>query len=177
MRGAGGNLQRGQIAALAGRAMRAGSLECDEHRVGPGIGGRRGTDRICRPPLSDEAAAETAEVVPVEQIGALVLAERQHDRLTAGQIERQRVGAAEIGIARVERAPIRRREKVFAALGMTQVGIEPEHRLAVRPVARAERVAGRDIERLPVAGDPARRPDAGAAAAGSPGRDALRIGQ
>src|SRR5437764_1874423 len=60
---------------------------------------------------------------------------------------------------------------------MAQIGVQPEHRLAIRPVPRAKRVAGRDIERLPVAGDPARRPDAAAAPTGPPGRDTLRIGQ
>src|SRR5207237_10895364 len=61
--------------------------------------------------------------------------------------------------------------------GMPQIGREPEHRLAIGPVARAHGVAGRDIERDPVAGDAARRPDTAAAAAGPPRRDTLRIAE
>ena len=152
-------------------------LERDEHRIGGAIGGRGGADRISRDALGNEAAAEPAEIGAVEQIGLLVLAEREHDGRTAGQIERQRVGAAEIGVPCIEGAPVRRGEKVGIALGMPQIGREPEHRLAIGPVARAHGVAGRDIERDPVAGDAARRPDTAAAAARPPRRDTLRIAE
>src|SRR5205823_12290642 len=138
---------------LARRAMRATSLKSDEHRVGGAIRGRRGADRISRDALREKAAAEAAEIGTIEQIRLLILAERQHDGLPARQIENERVAAAEIGVTRVERAPIGGGEEIGVAPGMAQIAVEAEYGLAICPVTRAKRVAGRDIERNAIAGD------------------------
>src|SRR5206468_1169943 len=66
-------------------------------------------------------------------------------------------------------APIRGGEEITIRGGMAEVEREPEHRLAVGPIARAERVPGCNVKPLAVARDAARRPDAAAPAAGSPG--------
>jgi hypothetical protein len=98
----------------------ARALERDKYAVRSGIGCRRGPDRAGRHNCRGKAASYAAEVVAVEKIDTRILAERQDEGLGAGarwhlsrwDIKEQRVAAAKIGIALVERPPVRRREKV-----------------------------------------------------------------
>jgi hypothetical protein len=128
----------------------------------------------------EEAAAEPAEIVAVEQIAMRVLAEREDQRLAAGRarhVERQRVGAAEIGVALVEQVPVTRREEIGRLLIVAQAAMQPNDRLPVLPEIGSHRVAGGDKQRLPVAADAARRPDAAAARPRAPGDDVAGVAQ
>src|SRR5206468_3467219 len=124
--------------------------------------------------------ADTAEAVAIEQVGTGVLAERQKQRRTPASprhIERQRVGAAEIGIAIVERAPVGRREIALRAVVTTQIRGQAKDRLAVAPARNVDRIAGGDKQRAAVAGDPARRPDPPSPPPRAPTDDIARIAQ
>src|SRR5207237_1860187 len=109
------------------------------------IGSRCGENRPGRDGPGYEAAADPPETVAINQIGPAVLAERQQQRSTPaspGHVERQRVGAAEIGIVRVEGAPIVRRKIAIGIVVMSEIGGEPKDRLAVAPTRNIDRVAG-----------------------------------
>ena len=123
--------------------------------------------------FSRETAADAAEVVAVEQIGLAILAERKHARLGSAyrrHIEQHRVGAAEIGIARIERMPISGRKVIACIIGMMQIGRQTDDRLAVREARRPEAVPGRDKQGVAIRARTRRGPDPGTAGAGRPVR-------
>src|SRR5207253_4234924 len=84
-------------------------------------------------------------------------------------------GPAEIVVALVELAPVRRGKECAFVVGPPQVRPQREHRLAVAPGFRVECVAGGDEQRFAVAADPARRPDAAAAPARRPACHVFRV--
>src|SRR5215469_808149 len=158
--------------------MRSSALECDEHAVGGGIGRRRGADRARRHGFRNEAAADAAEIIAIEDIRVSVLAEGEDERLRAagrGHVERHRIGAPEVGIALIERVPVRGREKVLRLVVAGQVRRQTEHRLTICPGSRAEGIAGGNKQRAAVAADAAWRPDAAAAGARGPRDNITRI--
>src|SRR6202043_3626695 len=120
-----------------------------KYTVGSGVGCRCGADRASRDSFGNQAASDAAEIVAIEKIGARILAERQDGGRGAG-LWRHFLGggiaAPEIGIALVERPPVRWREKLLWPPFVTQIGHQPDDRFAVAPCARAEGVAGGDAE-------------------------------
>src|SRR6516162_9776584 len=158
--------------------MRSSALECDEYAVGGGIGRRRGADRARRHGFRNEAAADAAEIIAIEDVGMRVFAERKDERLRAagrGHVEGHRIGAPEVGIALIERVPVRGREKVLRLVVAGQVWRQTENRLTIGPGRRTKCIAGGNEQRAAVAADATRRPDAAAAAARGPGDDITRV--
>src|SRR5205814_999719 len=140
----------------------------------------RPEDRAGRYGLGEEAAADTAEPVPIEEIGTGILAERKQQCRTPaspGHIDRQWVGAAEIGITIVERAPVGWREIALRIVIAMQIGGQAKDRLTVAPGRNIERIAGGNKQRAAVAGDPARRPDPPSPSTRAPANDIAGIAQ
>src|SRR2546429_7735224 len=111
--------------------MRSLALKCDKDRIRTGVRRRRSADRSDRNDLGSKTVADAAEIVAIEQISARILAERKDERLDATdrrQIEQERIGAAEIGVAIIERAPVRGREETRWVVIMAQVGRQAENR-------------------------------------------------
>src|SRR5208337_5288653 len=74
------NLERHQVSS-ASRTIRTLALERDEDAVRRGIGDRGGDDRTRCDGLDRESAANAPEMAPIKQVGAPVLAQRQHESL------------------------------------------------------------------------------------------------
>src|SRR5215472_4235266 len=171
-RRAGTDLQNGQR-VIPARIRAVCPLAVERHidTLAGGVGGGRGLDRAGGYDLGKKAAAKAAETIAIEEIGAGILSERQHQRRsTAGRrdIQRERIGAAEVGVARIERAPIAGSEEVLQPVIMMKLGGKAKDRLAVAPGRRADRIAGSDEQRAAIAGDAARRPDTAAPPARAP---------
>src|SRR6516162_1871460 len=127
--------------------MRAWSLERNIDPFAGRIGRRRRADRAGRHDLRREAAANAAEAVAIKEKGPGILAEREDQRLRGASrryIKRERVGAAKIGVARIERAPVGRSEEVFRPVAAAKVRGETKDRLAVAPGRDIDRIAGGD---------------------------------
>src|SRR5262249_48222643 len=102
------------------------AIEGDKHAVAARIGRGSSADRIFRDERRSEAAADAAEIVAIKEIRSPIFAERQDERFGAPrdrcQIQEQRVGAAEIRIARVEFAPVRGGEEILWLIITAKVG-------------------------------------------------------
>src|SRR6516164_5214523 len=148
------------------------TVKSDERSaVGRGPASRSSNDGALGDRLGGELPADAAQVIAVEQIGLAVLPKREDQSLgasTTGRLERKRVGAAEIGIAGIERLPIRWSEEILRLARPPQVRRQAYYRLAVTPGRGAERVAGRHKQRFSVTADSARCPDAASSRACGP---------
>jgi hypothetical protein len=82
-RRAAGEPQHRQSILGARGAVGARALERDKHIAAHRIGGIGGADRKSRDGLGNQLAADSAEIVGIEQIGAPVFAERQDQPLRA----------------------------------------------------------------------------------------------
>jgi hypothetical protein len=115
-----------------------------------------------------------------QSVGARILAKREEQRRAAADrrhIQRQRIGPAEISVAGIERAPVSGCKKILRPVVATKIGGDPKDCLAVAPGRGVDRIAGGDVERAAIAGDPARHPDPAARASGAPADDVAGIGQ
>jgi len=111
------------------------TVKSDERSaVGRGPASRSSNDGALGDRLGGELPADAAQVIAVEQIGLAVLPKREDQSLgasTTGRLERKRVGAAEIGIAGIERLPIRWSEEILRLARPPQVRRQAYYRLAV----------------------------------------------
>src|ERR1700722_17240740 len=162
---------------LLWRAIGAIVLQRDKDAVGGGPNGGRRAGLQSAHMFTGKLAAEAAEIIAVEEVGVAVFADGEDqppDAFGARNIDRKRRGSAEIEVAGVKVAPVRWRKKVALGDRAGKVGTEPQHRFAIAPFLDEYGVAGGDEQRLSIAGDPALRPDAGAA---PPAREVHRLGR
>src|SRR5208337_28481 len=155
------------------------ALEGDQRAaVGNSVDARGGDDRATSHLLHGERAADTTEIVAIEEIGLAVLAESQHQAcpVTAiSHIDRERTNATKILIVIVEGLPVGGREEITGTGRTFEIGAEPDDGLTIGPFVGVLGVAGGDEQRAPVVTDAAGRPHATACGTRGPSRDRAGI--